>query len=97
MSIAEGRTLRIYGSLRTAQLERLSQMDPSLMWYLDTRPDFDESLIDLESPPVQMSLREILLGLTKRHFERIEVNEPALVAQWKLLIPVLLILLHREF
>jgi len=97
MSIAEERTLRIYGSLRTAQLERLSQMDPSLMWYLDTRPDFDESLIDLESPPVQMSLREILLGLTKRHFERIEVNEPALVAQWKLLIPVLLILRIRGF
>ena len=97
MSIGEGRTLRIYGSLRTAHLERLSQMDPSLMWYLGTRPDFDESLIDLESPPVQMSLREILLGVTKLHFDRVEVNEPAHVVQWKLLIPVVLILRIRGF
>lgn len=89
-------SLRIYDGLRTAHLERLAVMEPAAMWYLDHRADFDESLVDPTNPPVRMSRSEVIRGLARRSHRAIELNEPAMVDQWKFLLAVVATVRARD-
>lgn len=89
-------SLRIYDGLRTAHLERLAVMEPARMWYLGNRADFDESLVDESNPPVRMTRAEVLKGLARTSHRAIELNEPAMVDQWKFLVAVVATVRGRD-
>ena len=78
--------LRIYDRLRSAHIERLADMVPASMWYLDTRADFDSSLIDPDNPPRRMRQRDVVIQLARQSFDGIELNEPASLDLWPMLL-----------
>lgn len=91
-----GRRLRIYGSLRTAHLERLPLMVPARMWFTATRRDFDESLVDPTNPPQRKSRRQVLQGLWREQFDVVELNEPAMVDRWPFLLACVAVIRSRS-
>jgi glycosyltransferase involved in cell wall biosynthesis len=69
---------RLYGSLRTAHLERALQLEPATILYRRRRYDFDESIasqLDL----VQAGPFECARILFRSKVEQLEINEPLMV------------------
>jgi glycosyltransferase involved in cell wall biosynthesis len=81
--------LRIYGSLRTAHLERLARMEPARMLFTGARYDFEPDAVDLAEEPVQLGEWAVVGHLLRHHYDVVEVNEPAMVDRWKYLVPQL--------
>jgi glycosyltransferase involved in cell wall biosynthesis len=77
---------RVYTDLRTAHLERFRTMVPARVLYTGTRYDFDTSLIDATNPPLRRRRAGVVGELLRRHHDVLEVNEPAMVAEWPFLL-----------
>jgi glycosyltransferase involved in cell wall biosynthesis len=78
--------VRVYGSLRTAHLERFRETEPADVLYTGTRRDFDESLIDPAHPPVRLSRWSVIRRLARAPYAVVEINEPAMVDRWGFLL-----------
>jgi glycosyltransferase involved in cell wall biosynthesis len=78
--------VRVYGSLRTAHLERLGRMVPARMLYTGNRDDFDLGAVDLAEPPIRLSRAGVLRELLRTHHPVVELNEPAMVDRWAFLL-----------
>jgi glycosyltransferase involved in cell wall biosynthesis len=76
------RAMRIYGSLRSAHLERFPRMVPAEVVFHRTRADHDASLADPAAAPRQAGRLGVVARLLRRHYDVIEVNEPVMVQRW---------------
>lgn len=78
--------IRVYGSLRTAHLERFQRMVPAVVLYTGTRRDFDPRLADPDNPPRASSRRAVLRQLFGGRHRVVELNEPTMVDRWGFLL-----------
>ena len=76
------RILRIYGSLRSAHLERFREMAPAEVVFHRTRSDYDESLTDPLAAPRRAGRLGVVARLVRRPYDVVEVNEPVMVQRW---------------
>lgn len=93
---ASPRRLRVYDTLRSAHLERLTTAVPAQMWHLRRRDDFDPALLENIEAPEQVDAKTILRRLTRSSFDTIEILEPGMVDQWKILVPLVLTVRARD-
>lgn len=73
---------RIIDRIRTAHLERLTDLTRAQVLYHRTRYDFDDSLIPEDLPPKRLGRLELLGHLLTTPYGVIEVNEPNMVSRW---------------
>ena len=80
--LRRARRVRLYDFIRTAHLERLSQMSAADLVYRSTRYDFDLSLVPSDNPPVRHGRLGTLWHLLRTPYDYAEVNEPLLRPRW---------------
>lgn len=73
---------RMYGSIRTAHLERLVGMAPSVIIYNRRRYDFDASVAPEGARLLQLGRLATVLHLLRYRYETVEVNEPVWSNRW---------------
>jgi glycosyltransferase involved in cell wall biosynthesis len=73
---------RIYGSIRTAHLERLDGMAPSIIIYNRRRYDFDASAAPEGARLLQLGRLATVMHLLRHGYETVEVNEPVWSNRW---------------
>ncbi|SNR41498.1 glycosyltransferase [Blastococcus mobilis] len=76
------RRVRVYGSVRSAQLERFRTMTPALVLHRERRYDFDAALADGPSPVRQLGRLATVLHLLRTPYDAVELNEPLMVHRW---------------
>jgi glycosyltransferase involved in cell wall biosynthesis len=88
--------IRIYGRLRTADLEAFRKMVPARVIYWAPRYDYDPTEADPANPPVQLTRLGTLREVARRHHTAVEINEPAMVDRWFLLLLLVLVVRARS-
>ncbi|WP_116449784.1 glycosyltransferase [Blastococcus litoris] len=74
---------RVYGSVRSAHLERFRTMTPALVIHRDRRYDFDPALAaGGPSPLRQLGRAATVLHLLRTPYDAVELNEPLMVSRW---------------
>ncbi|MTD12749.1 glycosyltransferase [Nakamurella sp. YIM 132087] len=74
--------VRIYGSVRTAHLERFAVMAPSTVLYRSHRYDYDDSAVAPERRPRRMSRLGTVGHLLRHRYGVAELNEPLVWRRW---------------
>lgn len=74
--------IRLYGTVRTAHLERFKQMMPARVMYSKARYDYDESLSSADDLPMRKSRLGVIRHLLRTHYRVVEINEPLLANRW---------------
>jgi len=72
----------VYGSVRSAHLERFRTMTPAVVLHLNRRYDFDPALAVGPSPVRQLGRVATLAHLVRTPYDQVELNEPLMVHRW---------------
>jgi glycosyltransferase involved in cell wall biosynthesis len=79
---ASPRRVRIYHSIRTANLERFRTMTPAAVLYVHRRYDFDPAMAEQAPHVRRLGRLATVVHLLRTEYDAVELNEPLALARW---------------